>query len=570
MKIIGINDGHNASAALSVDGQIVFALSEERPKRLKNFWGFPDSSLEYIYQNHCKKNDIDFFGIFRSSSADFLVHLWGRSSGFKKYSLLWFVSKGISRLGVFAMPLIDKTVPNSVMIYFYAKRFGVDRNKIILVNHHRAHAESAAFSLNKKKSWLIFSVDAEGDLESATVYKLASNKLDKLTSISRNHSLGYFYTWITEYLGMKPNQHEFKVMGLEPYVRKNTKEFERTFSKLDSLFKIDDLNYKATIPTVGYRFKRFLKKELAYERFDNIAAAAQWTLERIVIQWILNWIKITGVRNVALSGGTMMNVKLAQKISLLDDIEDFYVMPSSGDETTVLGVCNFINNEKSGSMLEPLKDLYLGVSWSDNDLSDWVRRVVNIEKYQLIHEGEGLEDQVANLLAAGKIVARFNGRDEFGARALGNRSILAHPSNPKTISTINKLIKDRDFWMPFTPSVLKEKCSLYLKNPKNLLSPYMAMTFETTDEGAEVFSAATHPYDKTMRVQMVSADWNQSYHKLISSFGEKTGIFGVLNTSFNLHGEPNVFTPDDALSTVERSGLKYLAIGKYLLKKNEF
>lgn len=567
MRIIGVNDGHNASVALSINGKIVFALSEERPKRLKNFWGFPDQSLNYIYENHCKKNNIDFFGIFRSSSADFLVYLWTSSSNFKKYSFLWFISQIISRFGIFVMHAIDKIIPNSIMINFYAKRFGVDKSKIILVNHHRAHAESAAFSLNKKNNWLIFSVDAEGDLESGTVFKLVSKNLEKLTSISRQHSLGYFYAWITEYLGMKPNQHEFKVMGLEPYVRKNTREFKRTFSKLDSLFKFNNLNYKSSIPTDGVRFKRFLRQKLVYERFDNIAAATQLTLERVVSQWVLNWIKVTGIKNIALSGGVMMNVKLVQKLSSLEEVEEFYVMPSSGDETTVLGVCNYISNKKIGSMLSPLKDLYLGIDWSEVSLRNWLNNFVEKEEFQLIYEGNGLENEVANLLAAGEIVARFNGRDEFGARALGNRSILAHPSNPKTISTINKLIKDRDFWMPFTPSVLEEKCNLYLKNPKNLSSPYMAMTFETTDLGAELFAAATHPYDKTMRVQMVKADWNQSYYNIIASFGKKTGIYGVLNTSFNLHGEPNVFTPDDALHTVQRSGLNYLAIGNYLLKK---
>ena len=187
--------------------------------------------------------------------------------------------------------------------------------------------------------------------------------------------------------------------------------------------------------------------------------------------------------------------------------------------------------------------------------------------FSVENHGDKIEEEVANLISNGHVVARFNGRDEFGARALGNRSILAHPGNPDTISTINKLVKDRDFWMPFTPSVIAEKSNMYIENPKEIDSPFMAMTFNTTECGALDFAAATHPYDKTMRIQMVRSDQNPSYYSLIKLFGEKTGIYGLLNTSFNLHGYPNVFSPENALITLEKSGLEYLSIGQYIVKK---
>ena len=566
MNIVGINDGHNASVALSENGKIVFALSEERPTRLKNYWGFPEQSLDYIFANYKSKSDIDYFGIFRESGADFLVYLWGGSVVSKKYSPRWFVASLLGIVGPFFMNVLDKVIPKSFIVNFYARRLGVAKEKIVLVNHHRAHAESAAFSLHRTVDWLIFTVDAEGDLESATVYKLNAQNLQKMASISRKHSLGYFYTWITEYLGMKPNEHEFKVMGLEPYVRKNTKEYKRVLGKLNALFSFEGLNFRSTIPTTSTGFKKFLKRELYKERFDNIAAAAQITLEQVVIKWVENWMKETGIKNIALSGGTMMNVKLVQKLAMLNNVEKCYVVPSSGDETTVFGVCNYINQRQSEGMLESLKSLYLGRAWTDIEIQDWITGIDG-SGFEIKFYNDGAEREIARLLSAGCIVARFNGRDEFGARALGNRSILAHPSNPDTISTINKLIKDRDFWMPFTPSVIEDKAELYIRNPKNIYSPYMAMTFDSTDLGALNFAAATHPYDKTMRIQMVSKDWNPSYYKILECFGEITGIFGVLNTSFNLHGEPNVFSPADALRTVVNSGLEYLAIGNYILKK---
>ena len=566
MNIVGINDGHNASVALSVNGKIVFALSEERPSRIKNHWGFPDQSLAYIFSNYKNKQDIDFFGIFRNSGADFLVYLWGGSVVTKKYSFRWFAANLLRTIGPYCMYFLDKIVPQSLIVNFYAKRLGVSNEKIVLVNHHRAHAESAVFSLVPTLDWLIFTVDAEGDLESGTVYSVKAKQLRKLASISREHSLGYFYTWITQYLGMKPNQHEFKVMGLEPYVRKNTKDYKRVLSKLSALFSFEGLNYRSKISMVSNAYKQFLKRNLYKERFDNIAAAAQMTLEQVVTQWVENWISNTGIKNIALSGGTMMNVKLVQKLAMLDNVERCYVMPSSGDESTVFGVCNYIHQQHSGEMLESLKNLYLGLSWSDEEIQCWINSI-DRNMFEVEFCIEGAESEIAQLLSTGSIVARFNGRDEFGARALGNRSILAHPSNPDTISTINKLIKDRDFWMPFTPSIIEGKADLYICNPKRIYSPYMAMTFESTELGAAQFAAATHPYDKTMRIQMVSKDWNPSYYELLQRFGEITGIFGVLNTSFNLHGEPNVFSPDDALRTVVNSGLEYLSIGNYILRK---
>jgi len=569
VNVIGINDGHNSSVSLSVGSEIIFALSEERPTRKKNFYGFPSDSLQYVYDKHCPKEEIDYFGIFRESGADFLVYLWGHSIKFKKYSLRWFATYLLSRFGPYLMPLLHKIVPKSMIINHYAKLIGVPKEKIILVRHHLAHAESASLSLKRNKDWLIFTVDGEGDMESGTVYKRISesSNLVKLASIGRRDSLGHFYSKITQHLGMKPNQHEFKVMGLEPYVRKNTDEYQRVLKKFSKLFYFKGNNYKIKISPSTSKFDSLLKKYLYKERFDNIAAACQIVTEDVVISWVEKWINETGISNVAVSGGVMMNVKLVQKLSELNLVDDFYVTPSSGDETTVFGICNYVNHKYYGHMIKPLTNLYLGKEWTDAEILECVNRSKSIG-FDAKDFGDNVEEEIASLIANGHVVARFNGRDEFGARALGNRSILAHPGNPETISVINKFVKDRDFWMPFTPSVLLEKSDLYIDNPKKISSPFMAMTFNSTERGAVDFAAATHPYDKTMRIQMVSSKDNPSYYKLIKFFGEKTGIYGLLNTSFNLHGYPNVYSPNDALKTLEKSGLQYLSIGSYIIKKN--
>ena len=175
---------------------------------------------------------------------------------------------------------------------------------------------------------------------------------------------------------------------------------------------------------------------------------------------------------------------------------------------------------------------------------------------------------MALLLSQNEVVARFDGRMEFGARALGNRSILANPSSFQNIELINSAIKNRDFWMPFTPSILEEDMSRYIVNSGKMEAPYMCITFDTTEEARKDIPAAIHPRDKTARPQCVIESWNPGYHKLISEFNRLTGIGAVLNTSFNLHGEPNVCSPEDAIHTIDSSGLKYLSIGPFLLSKN--
>jgi len=526
----------------------------------------PKISLDYIFENITPKDQIDFFGIYRDKGGDFLVWRWAEEDDQDSLILKKILKPILRKFGSKIIKYISLIISPSMMKNHYAKILGVSPNKIILVNHHKSHAESAVFNLENNTDWLIFTVDAEGDEESGTVYELKANKTKKLTSIPREHSLGYFYTWITEYLGMKPNQHEFKVMGLEPYVRKSTKEYKRVYLKISNLFYFSGMDYKSNISMVSQRYKRWLKKELYKERFDNIAAATQKTFEFVIENWISNWVKKQNIHNVALSGGSFMNVKACQKVLEMYEVNKVYVVPSSGDETTVFGVCNFIHRSKTGNNLDKLDHLYLGVSWANQDIENWSKKIDTL-KYTIHIFNDSIEDKVAELLSKGEVVARFDGKEEFGARALGNRSILSHPSNPSTIAQINKLIKDRDFWMPFTPSILIEDSNMYIKNEKNIISPFMSMTFNSTKKGEENFSAAIHPYDKTMRVQMVSKETNEKYYNLISKFKVITGISGLLNTSFNLHGEPNVHTPDDALRTLENSGLHHLSIGNILITK---
>ena len=247
-------------------------------------------------------------------------------------------------------------------------------------------------------------------------------------------------------------------------------------------------------------------------------------------------------------------------------------MPSGADESTPIGAaCYGLLTKSSGKpvALNPISHLYLGKEYSDEEIEAFLKAKGCFEKYQIqkfAREFE-LEKKAAQLLAENHVVARFSGRSEFGARALGHRSILANPSSRDTVRVINEMIKNRDFWMPFASSILAEEASNYLEIPKSMEAPYMAITFNTTELAKEHLSAAIHPYDFTCRPQLVYKDWEPGYHALISEFKRITGIGGILNTSFNLHGEPNVETPEDAVRTLENSGLKYLCLGKFLIAK---
>ena len=213
-----------------------------------------------------------------------------------------------------------------------------------------------------------------------------------------------------------------------------------------------------------------------------------------------------------------------------------------------------------------IENLYLGTEYSDEEIEEYLRKNGYFNKY-LIEKPDNLNKKVAELLVQNKIVSRFAGKMEFGARALGNRSILANPSSYETVRIINEMIKNRDFWMPFAATILKEESNQYLINKKNIEAPFMSITFNTTIKAQRELTAAIHPYDKTSRPQILDKKTNPDYYEIISEFKKLTGIGAILNTSFNLHGEPNVESPKDALYTFDQSGLGCMVIGSFLLSK---
>ena len=589
--VLGIYTGHNATASLLRDGEIIACVSEERFNGIKNYLGFPKKSIEWC---------LEFAGI-SSKELELVVlsSLFGAPNRVsyetnKKlgisilsafYSMVGFIRKAWGR-AVFYFPRIRLagTILYSIAVKtvgYYAmrerKRFianylGVPVSKIVNFDHHLTHGATAYYSsiYNRSKS-LVLTLDAEGDMLCSTVGIFERNKIKRIAETPREHSLGWIYLYVTKYLGMKPMEHEYKVMGLAPYSK--DKDTLRVYEKIKDILVLDPSNplkFKAKFNTQNTYY--FLKKEMEGFRFDNIAGAFQKLIEERSIEWVEAAVKRTKIRTVIFSGGVFMNVKANQRIANLPSVKKCFFMPSAGDESLPIGACylGYISiAKKFGRVIKihPLKDLYLGPSYSNEDINSFLEKN-NYHKRYRIEKFEDIEDKVAKLLSEGKIVARLSGRMEWGARALGNRSILADPQNLDVMMTINEQMKDRDFWMPFAPSILESRAKDYMVNDKNLEADYMTISFDTTQEGRKKMRAAMHQYDFTIRPQVVRKDFNPKYHKLLKKFEKLTGIGGVLNTSFNLHGYPIVLGPKEAMSAFDKSGLTHLAIENYLISKN--
>ncbi len=351
-------------------------------------------------------------------------------------------------------------------------------------------------------------------------------------------------------------------MGLAPYGKA-----DYCIDAMRSLIRVNPrrpLEFQNTSGKCGTQVQKVLGRELAGERFDNIAAACQLHFEELMVQWVRNAIQETGVHKVACAGGLFLNVKANKRLRELPEVEDIFFYPACDDGGTPVGAAleayyRFCERDGLKPEREPVGPIYHGRTYEDEEIQTALRR----QGYQKAERIDEIDSVLGGLVAKGKIVARFAGGDEWGPRALGNRTILADARDLRVVRKINAAIKQRDFWMPFAPSILEEDVDEYLVNARP--ARYMIEAFDTTPK-AESLAAALHPQDRTARPQTVNS-WNPGYRNAIEAFRDETGIGGILNTSFNLHGFPIVGTPDVAISTFENSQLDALALGNYLITR---
>ncbi|MCQ9206953.1 MAG: carbamoyltransferase [Omnitrophica bacterium] len=579
MLILGIHDGHDATAALLIDGRVVACASNERWSRLKNDGSFPCQAIDHVLSvANIRPHEIDMVAL-STKSRDPIRTKTNRIACFKKEDFIremheyWRPLLYENTETDYWRRLIEepafkdnnklydvgflKTAPkkkwaelfNEERIRVIVDYLGVSREKVSIIDHHTTHAYYAYFASPRdySRKSAIVTADGWGDGCNATV-SIGENGVVREIHRTPMCNIARIYRWITLLLGMRPHEHEYKVMGLAPYSKKYI--YEPVYNILKETLVVDGLDFKWNEKPQDMYF--YFRKKFEGFRFDGIACGLQLWLEDLLTEWMTNIMAHTSAQALYYSGGLSLNIKANKAISELSSVRDFHVPPGSGDASTAIGAAYFLS-VKSGSKAFPLENAYLGYEPTREEAAKATETFKNDPAYRVIDSPDA--DLLASLLADGKVLARCVGRMEFGPRALGNRSIICDPSKYENIRVINEKIKLRDFWMPFTPSILHERARDYILNPKGLFSHYMTIAFSGTQLARRELAAAIHPYDFTVRPQLVTSEINGEYYSLIKAFERKTGIGALLNTSFNLHGEPIVCTPGEAVETFKNSGL---------------
>jgi carbamoyltransferase len=584
MIVLGINDTHCATAAVLRDGRIVGCASEERFTRLKNDAGYPrravDALLAHLGISATAIDRVALAGT-RAASREWLNRvLHDESYARQYYGVAWPSPRRRlerrarrlgRRLGIVGASREKTGITHEERLALVTDHLGLGRERIVCLDHHTCHAAAAWFGSGfGERPALVLTNDNSGDGLCATAWSARGLRLDRREATpSAPGSVGSFYSFVTLALGMKFGEHEYKVMGLAPYA--SERSATRAEEALRGVFDLDE-GRPATFRwrDRGERYQVLSRASLGL-RFDAVAAGAQRLLEDILVRWARLMKERYGGARLALGGGVFMNVKANMLLAGEDWVEDLFTFPSCGDESNAVGAAYLGYAEECRRRGQtpvpvPFGPAFLGPAVTDAEVEAVIRER-RLEGRYKIAACDRIEERIADLLVTDGVVARCAGRMEFGARALGNRSILANPSDPRVVGVINRMVKNRDFWMPFAPTVLAERAPDYLVNPKGLASPYMMLAMPTRPEARDALAAAIHPHDLTARPQILERDWNPAYHELIREFERRTGVGAVLNTSFNLHGEPIVCTADDAVDTFERSGLPHLAVGNWLISK---
>jgi carbamoyltransferase len=562
---------HDAAAVLVEDGELVAAAEEERFSRVKHDAGFPRRAIEFCLES----GPPDYVAFYEQPRVKF--------------------NRVLTTAAAMGKPARDAFV-HSMRAWLTERRgierrlaslAGVPRDRVLCADHHLSHAASAYFP-SPFDSAAVVTVDGVGEWATATMGSAAStngsHRLDLTAEVDFPHSLGLFYSAFTDFLGFEVNEGEYKVMGMAPYGEPRFVEelgrVLRTYE--DGSFWLDldyfSFHYSARkaytdrLPALlgigpRKRDEPFEPGEERSRRYADIAASVQEVTERAIVNLARAAHRRTGSTNLCLAGGVALNALANRRILEETEIEQLFIPPAPGDSGAALGAALWVEHMVLGREQRfPLEHAYWGSRYSTEEITPTLRATDGVEHRVLADEGEVLAATV-EALAAGDVVGWFQGRFEFGPRALGNRSILADPRRPEMKERINEKIKFREPFRPFAPAAAEQLAEELVPAAQAHQHParFMLLICDLEPERASRLAAVNH--FGTARLQTVREPWNPRFYRLLERWGEISGMPVLLNTSFNLRGEPIVSSPEDALSTFLRSGLDLLVLENVVVRK---
>jgi carbamoyltransferase len=573
MRVLGLGDHIDCGSALLEDGRVVAAVNDERLVREKMVFGVPRRSIPLVLElAGVRPDQIDLVAVGTRNQhlipeyVDFRQGWFGLKRGRAK-QLLFDVGSQAARAR-HILPGLERAYYLLRQPFFQRRRRALPRilrdelgitAPVRFVDHHRCHATAAYYSSDFGPQATLITIDGGGDGVSAKAFDVENGRLRELARVPSFHSLGAFYSYITQICGFKAGRHEGKITGLAASGRPIYVDL------LDSLLTYRD----GAFVNVGNIFFHSALAELRrrlpsdFEKAD-LAASVQLHAERLATAFTRHWVERTGHRDVAMAGGLFANVRVNQEIHELPEVERCFVHPGMSDSGMGVGaaLAAYYDTEPAPPPdTRCLEDVYLGPSYGDADIERALASAgVDFRR------SEDLEGEVAELLTQGAVVARFDGRMEYGPRALGNRSILYQPHDPSVNDWLNKALRRTEF-MPFAPSTLDESrdaCFLGVAGAERT-ARFMTITFDCTPWMKERCGGVVH-VDGTARPQLVRRRDNPGYYRIIEEYRRRTGVPTVINTSFNMHEEPIVCSPEDAIRAFQLGHLDYLAIGPFLAR----
>ncbi|HED65691.1 MAG TPA: hypothetical protein ENJ09_09075 [Planctomycetes bacterium] len=576
MNILGLSFFyHDSSACLLQDGVLIAAAEEERFSRVKHDSGFPGLAIDFVLERAgITMHDVDYVVFYEKPFVKFERMLISAMATFPRSSAVF--RESMQRW------ITDKLWIKSMM----SKRLGIPSSKLLFCEHHMSHAASSFYTSPFEES-AILTVDGAGEWSTATLSVGRGNKIEILKEMRFPHSLGLLYSAFTAYCGFEINEGEYKLMGMHPYGE--PKYVDKIYELIDvgkdgSLWQ--NMRYFAyhysRDSTLSDAFAEHFGKpardpKLQDKSLDpyycDMAASIQRVTEEVLLRMLEALKRETGLNNVCLAGGVALNSVANYKLLRQGPFDDVYIHPAPGDDGGCVGAAYWAYNHLLDQPRGPaLEHAYLGSESTDEDIEAFLNKYeIPFEK---IEDDEAFFDFVAHALADGKVCGWMRGRFEWGPRALGSRSIIADPRKTEMKELLNAKIKFREAFRPFAPSVIEEAAPEFFDfeaptaKTKQYPARFMLYVAPVREDKRSVLPAITHE-DGSGRLQTVVKETNPAYHRMIERFGEITGVPVVMNTSFNLKGEPIVEDPSHAFNTFSLSGMDYLFMNNYIVRAED-